>query len=228
MGVCVLCPVSGERLLKTIRTLLRHVRWRRLFVRVVAAWLVISLVMGVVVHTVGYTDNAQPADVIIVLGAGLNRNNTPSPAHRSRSYRAADLWAQGFAPTIICTGGLPGWATRSEADACRELLVSRGVPEDAIVLEARSRSTEENALYSREIMTANGWQTAVVVSDRYHLLRANWLFSNAGITAYMSPASVSAFTVPRYAIQVAREVVALQWQAFSDFFNLPFTYVPLV
>jgi uncharacterized SAM-binding protein YcdF (DUF218 family) len=211
-----------------MRRLIRKVRWRRLALALFGLWCAVSVALAVVVHTYGYVDHIQQADVIIVLGAGLNRNNTPSPAHRARTNRAGELWEAGYAPTIICTGGMPGFATRSEADVCREMLLERGIPESVIFLEDRSRSTEENALYSREAMDAHEWTTAIVVSDRYHLFRANWLFNTAGIQTYPSPSSMSYMTVPQYGWVLLREVLALEWQAFTDVFNLPFTYVPLI
>lgn len=216
------------RLFKSFARFLRRVRWRRTLLTVVLLWLAVVLALAVAVHTYGYTDQIQEADVIIVLGAGIQRNNRPTPSHRVRTNRAAELYLEGYAESIICTGGKPWYAARSEADACREMLLERGVPDTAILLEDRSRSTEENAIYSRQIMDAHGWQTAVVVSDRYHLLRAGWLFSNVGITAYTSPSSVGYLRLHEYAWFVFRETLALQWQAVSDLLNLPFTHVPLV
>jgi uncharacterized SAM-binding protein YcdF (DUF218 family) len=210
-----------------VRRWIRKIHWRRVLLVLFGLWFALSLVLAVVVHTYGYVDHVQRADVIVVLGAGMNRNNTPSPAHRVRTNRAGELWEAGYAPVIICTGGTPGWATRSEADACRELLMERGIPESAIILEDRSRSTEENALYTHEIMDAHGWKTAVLVSDRYHLFRANWLFTQLGITVYTSPSSSGYLNVPQYGWVLLREVVALEWQAVKDVFNLPFTYVPV-
>jgi uncharacterized SAM-binding protein YcdF (DUF218 family) len=192
-------------------------------------WVGISLGLGIAIHTYGYEDHAQESDVIVVLGAGLRRDNRPTLPQRNRVRHAAELWKAGVAPYILCTGGTPFYATRSEADACRELLVEEhGVPADRVILEERSRSTEENALYSREIMEARGWETAVVVSERYHLFRANYLFQSLGMNALTSPASVSNVGPLRYASSLAREVVAYEWQLLSDLLNLPFTYVPLV
>lgn len=187
-------------------------------------WLiVIGLLTGAVI-VYGMTDRAQPADVIIVLGSGLRRDSRPGPALIRRSQRAAELYAQGYAPAIICTGGYTDGRTRSEADGCREVLEASGVPAEAIFLETRSRSTEENAFYAEAIMQANGWRTAVLVSDGYHLLRAQWIFSQEGIVVYPSPAPPP----PRLALAtaIAREIVALHWQAFKDLLNLPVTYVP--
>ncbi|MFO7321536.1 MAG: YdcF family protein [Chloroflexota bacterium] len=207
---------------------LRAVRWRRIILMLLAAWLVVSLGLAIAVHSYGYQDHATNADVIVVLGAGLNRNSRPTTAQRFRTRRAAELWHAGYAPYIICTGGKPYYATRSEADACKEILMAEGVPEHNILLEDQSRSTKENALYTRDIMEMNGWRTALVVSDRYHLLRANWLFNGVGIVVYTTPTTVAYLRPQQYAYYVAREVAALQWQAFNDFFNLPFTYVPIL
>lgn len=188
-------------------------------------WLLAALGLGVAVYTEGRNDQAEPSDVIVVLGSGLRRDSTPGPALYRRTARAAELYQQGIAPHIICTGGFTAGHVRSEADACAELLREHGVPESAITLEERSRSTIENAAYTREIMDANGWQTAVVVSDGYHLLRAGWIFRDAGIQTVTSPADSDP---PPYSLLVAlaREVAALHLQALITLFNLPITYVP--
>lgn len=187
-------------------------------------WFSIAGLLTVAVIVYGMTDRAQPADVIIVLGSGLRRDSRPGPALIRRSQRAAELYAQGYAPAIICTGGYTVGRTRSEADGCREVLEASGVPAEAILLEERSRSTEENAFYAEAIMRANGWHTAVLVSDGYHLLRAQWIFTQEGIPVYPSPASPP----PRLALATAvvREIVALHWQALKDLLNLPVTYIP--
>lgn len=192
-----------------------------------AVWLVIAGVLAAAVFVYAQTDRAEPSDVIIVLGAGLRRDGRPGPALIRRSARAAELWGQGYAENVICTGGYPLRSTRSEADACAELLRARGVPESAIVLEDRSRSTEENAFYARQIMDSNGWQTAIIVSDGYHLLRASWIFASTGIQATTSPAATTP-PMMSYLYSIAREVVALHWQVFKTILNLPVSYVPWV
>src|SRR5690606_795819 len=123
-----------------------------------------------VVFAYSRTDSAQPADVIVVLGAGLRRDGRPGPALVRRGERAAQLYAEGYAPAVLCSGGYAMTQTRSEADACREVLLENGVPEESIFLEDRSRSTEENALYTRELMRANDRHTLQAVSDGYQPL----------------------------------------------------------
>lgn len=188
-------------------------------------WLLVVCALMTAVHLYGLAEQAQPADVIIVLGSSLRRDNQPGPALVRRSEHAAALYRDGIAPRLICTGGYTAGRTRSEADACRQVLEAQGVPRGSILLEERSRSTQENALFAQEIMDANGWRTAALVSDGYHLLRAQWIFSSQGIEVYPSPTSDR----PRmsgYAQAVIREIAALHWQLLITMFNLPFTNFP--
>lgn len=177
------------------------------------------------IHIYGFTDASQNADAIIVLGAGLQRNDRPGPALTRRSNQAAELWLQGAAPVVICTGGITGTARRSEASACKELLLAQGVPENAIILEENSRSTEENAIYVFDIFSQNGWERGVLVSDSFHMLRAHWLFRQYGIVVYNSPVSASRIGFLDYVVAIGREVAALHWQMVKQLFNLPHTYV---
>jgi uncharacterized SAM-binding protein YcdF (DUF218 family) len=194
-----------------------------LFLLLLWAWEVLLVV--IVINAYGQVDQAQPVDVIIVLGAGLRADNTPGPALTRRSLHAAHLWQQGLAPVIICTGGKPGNRTRPEADACAELLRADGVPAEAIVQEDESRSTEENALYAKTLMEARGWHTAILVSDGYHLFRAQHLFSNQGIPVYTSPVTEDSPSGIEYAVFIGREIAALHWQILKEIFNIPITYV---
>lgn len=201
-------------------------RLLRVVLVLVGAWLTLCIALASAVYFYGLTDRAAHEDVIIVLGSGLNRNGTPGPSLRNRSEHAAALLHEGYAPMIICSGGYAArGATRSEASGCAEVLRENGVPESAIILEEQARSTEENAVYSHQIMRERGWETALVVSDGYHLLRATWILSQEGMTFTTSPAT----TQPRFfnhLVAIAREVVALHWQLLKTVLGLPYTFVP--
>jgi uncharacterized SAM-binding protein YcdF (DUF218 family) len=73
-------------------------------------------------------------------------------------------------------------------------------------------------------MQANGWQTAIVVSDAYHLFRAQHLFQNEGMTIYTSPTSDDQ-SDGQYLVYLLREVAAIQWQLVKEALHLPTTYV---
>ncbi len=204
--------------------MLKRVRWRRLILLALVLWLWVVFTLVIVIDAYGRVNRARPADVIIVLGAGLRADNTPGPALTRRVAHAAILWKSGYAPVIICSGGKPGNRTRSEADACAELLRGDDIPDAAIMLEDQSRSTEENVLETNLILQANGWSTAIIVSDSFHLFRAYRLFRNANMLIYPSPAT--SYPDPMtYAVLLSREIVAFHWQLFKEAFNLPITYV---
>jgi uncharacterized SAM-binding protein YcdF (DUF218 family) len=195
-------------------------------VGVLALWLVVALLLSVTIFMYGRVDQAQTADVIVVLGAGLQPDDRPGPALIRRTAQAVALWQRGIADHVICAGGFGLNRTRSEADACAQLLIDQEVPPEVIILEERSRSTEENALYTHDIMQANDWQTVVLVSDGYHLLRAHWIFERAGIVNWPSPALDPPFF--NHFSSTLREIVAFHWLAFKTVFNLPVAYVPVI
>lgn len=178
------------------------------------------------IHIVGATDKTEDADIIIVLGAGIRRDGRAGWALTRRSEMGADLWLKGKAPYVLCTGAQADGYPRSEAQACRELLLRNNVPESAILIEENSRSTEENAIYSHKILQDRDLMSAILVSDSYHILRAEWIFRDAGIVAYTSPVSASRINRPAfYPYSLVREFVAFHWYIIKDAFNIPITHI---
>lgn len=159
----------------------------------------------------GEISNARPADVIIVLGSGLENDGAAGVALQRRARRAAEAFRIGLAGRVMCTGGKTGMAERTEADACREILVSEGVPPDAVVVEDLSRSTEENAVNARALMDVLGLQSAILVTDSFHMPRATLIFSALGIPHSRFPVSRRFLDTGAYNVAIRREMTALQW-----------------
>ncbi|MCB9597386.1 MAG: YdcF family protein [Sandaracinaceae bacterium] len=111
-------------------------------------------------------------DAIVVLGCRVHRTGRPSASLERRARRAAELWHEGRAPTVVLTGGL-GDAPISEARAAAAILERLGVPTEALVLEERSTTTEENAREAAALVEA---RRVLVVTDAYHVLRAERVF----------------------------------------------------
>lgn len=198
----------------------------RILPLLITIWMGAVLLLAVSIHVYGNQERADEADVIVVLGAGVRRDGSPGWALSRRTRHAADLWHEGKAEHLICTGAQPDNRPNSEAVACFNLLVQLGVSADAISLEERSRSTEENAIYTRQIMEENGWQDALVVSDSYHVLRAHYIFQTKGITLTTAP--VPSNRIPSrsfYANSIVREIAALHWQVVKETLNLPVTHL---
>lgn len=78
---------------------------------------------------------------------------------------------------VISTGGIP-------SPTCAELMKSRlvelGVPADRVLLEARSRTTRDEAVFVAEILRSLGAHQTVIVTSDVHMTRSLAAFRAAG------------------------------------------------
>lgn len=157
-------------------------------------------------------DDSAPADVILVLGSAVWPHEQPSPSLRARTERAIELYQQGYAPYLLLSGGL-GRYPPEEAEVMRRLAVEAGIPQEALILDMEAHSTWESMEKARDIMEQEGWQTAIIVSDPFHIERSLLMAGDAGFAAYGSPALDSpTYTIPsRRMFYTSREVLALWW-----------------
>jgi uncharacterized SAM-binding protein YcdF (DUF218 family) len=68
-----------------------------------------------------------------------------------------------------------------EAEIMTRLADAAGVPRSALLVEAASNNTAENALFCMRLLRDRGIRRIVLVSDRVHLPRAAMLFRLAGL-----------------------------------------------
>jgi len=134
-------------------------------------------------------DEAQPADIILVLGAAEYRGK-PSPVLRARLDHALSLYKKGLAPRILTTGGAGGDPVYTEGAVGRSYLVSQGVPSEAIIVEPEGESTVYSTAAAAEIMRRMELKSCIVVSDGYHIYRVKKLLESRGLTVYGSPRSL--------------------------------------
>ena len=132
-----------------------------------------------------HQDQAAPADAIGVLGAA-EYDGRPSPVYRARLDHALELYHRGIAPLIITLGG-PGGDQFTEGSVGEGYLISKSVPEQAIIAETESRNTEESARRIAVIARANGLHRLVVVSDDTHMFRIHAICAAEGLDVLTSP-----------------------------------------
>jgi uncharacterized SAM-binding protein YcdF (DUF218 family) len=94
-------------------------------------------------------------DVIVLLGGGSYE----------RPARAAELFKEHVASKIIISGA-------GDEEINRRLLLKAGVPATAIRMEATSRSTKENALFTIPLLRAEHASKVILVTSWYHSRRA--------------------------------------------------------
>jgi uncharacterized SAM-binding protein YcdF (DUF218 family) len=131
-------------------------------------------------------DEAQPADVILVLGAAEYRGR-PSPVLRARLDHALTLYRRQLAPRIMTTGGAGGDPVFTEGAVGRTYLMSQGVPSEAIIVETEGESTVHSIALAAEILRRMSLSSAIVVSDGYHIYRVKEMLRSHGLTVYGSP-----------------------------------------
>ncbi|MBO5196692.1 MAG: YdcF family protein [Clostridia bacterium] len=126
-------------------------------------------------------DNLENDAVILVYGAGL-QGERPGKALQKRLNTALELYESSEGATIIVSGGQGDNEVRSEAEAMKEYLCERGVPEEKVLMEDKSRNTVQNINYSFEIIKEVGLEdsTVVSVSNAFHIPRIILLCEKLG------------------------------------------------
>jgi uncharacterized SAM-binding protein YcdF (DUF218 family) len=132
------------------------------------------------------TDDAQRADVIIVMGAAEYRGR-PSPVLQARLNHALTLYQKGMAPYILTTGGAGGDPEFTEGEVGRTYLTKRGVRPEALLTENRGATTSESLDSAAETMSRLHLHSCIVVSDGYHIYRVKRFLQARGILVYGSP-----------------------------------------
>ena len=168
----------------------------RMTVATAAVVLVAWAISMVLVDRVGRRDEARRADAIVVLGAAQYVGR-PSPVLRARVDHAVSLWKRGLAPTLILTGGTGVGDTTSEAAVARKYAMSKGVPDRAIVIEIKGRTTSESMRAVARIMEDREQSSVILVSDPFHMLRLSILARRFGLEPYTSPTRTSPITSNR-------------------------------
>ena len=135
-------------------------------------------------------DEARPAQAIVVLGAAQYAGK-PSPVLRARLDHALDLWNRHLASLLILTGGTGSGDTTSEAAVGRNYAKKHGVPDSAILVENEGRTTSESMRAVAGMLEVRGLQSALLVSDPFHMLRLRILARRFGFTPYTSPTRTS-------------------------------------
>ena len=132
---------------------------------VMAAAAVVFLIwLSIRIERQSTRDEAQPADVILVLGAAEYRGR-PSPVLRARLDHALSLYERNLAPRIMTTGGAGGDPVFTEGGVGRSYLIARGVPSEAIIVETEGESTVHSTALAGEIMQRMELESDIVVSD---------------------------------------------------------------
>ncbi len=131
-------------------------------------------------------------DYLIILGYGL-KDDKVADILQMRIDAAADFLKNNPDTVAIPTGGKthPG-QTLSEAQAIKNGLMDKGIPEERIILEDQAKTTVENFINCKSIIlkrctNINTERIAFMTSD-FHVFRSSVICKQAGLDAVGLPA----------------------------------------
>lgn len=110
------------------------------------------------------------ADYIVVLGAGIIGTRV-TPLLAARIEKGIALLHYNPDAMLVLSGGQGHGEDISESEAMTAYAVEKGVNREKIIMESKSVSTQENLLFSRELMDKEKSEI-IIVTTSYHVFRA--------------------------------------------------------
>ncbi|WP_288285414.1 vancomycin high temperature exclusion protein [uncultured Senegalimassilia sp.] len=159
------------------------------------------------------------ADAIVVLGASVFADGTPSGILQDRLDDGIALYFAGVAPKLIMSGD-NGTESYNEVRVMKQYAIAQGVPSEDIFCDHAGFSTYESMYRAKYVF---GCQRIVVATQTYHLYRALWSAKSLGMQATGVPSDYHEYQKQlQYDI---REVPARTKDFFKALFRMPSTYV---
>lgn len=172
----------------------------------VVAVAALALVASIYIIWYGLSDRLGRSDAIVVFGNKVNPDGEPSARMVARLKMAVQLFRQGYARTIIVSGGVDSLG-HDEATVMARYLSREGVPESSIILDSHGIDTYATAKNTAALMQSRGWTNVILVSQYFHLARATLAFRRFG--AGRTYRAHARYFAARDVYSVGREVVAL-------------------
>jgi uncharacterized SAM-binding protein YcdF (DUF218 family) len=157
-----------------------------------------------------------PPAAVVILGAAVRPDGTPSPALRARVQAALGWGERQTPPALYIPTGAIGRHPPAESVAMAAILMAAGVPEARILQEPTGTDTFSSVLACLALLRGLPPGTELrVATHRYHLPRCLLLFRLAGVAARAvpPPAGPAETGQPRRWFWRMREVPAVPYDA---------------
>lgn len=159
------------------------------------------------------------ADAIVVLGASVFADGTPSGILQDRLDDGIALYFARVAPKLIMSGD-NGTESYNEVRVMKQYAIAQGVPSEDIFCDHAGFSTYESMYRAKYVF---GCQRIVVATQTYHLYRALWSAKSLGMQATGVPSDYHEYQKQlQYDI---REIPARTKDFFKALLRVPSTYV---
>jgi len=119
------------------------------------------------------------ADCILILGAGVRDDGSPSHMLEDRLLTGIDLYENGLTQTLLMSGD-HGQKEYDEVNCMKNYAAETGIPPEDIFMDHAGFSTYESLYRAKEVF---GAEKIVIVTQEYHLYRALYVAQALGLDA---------------------------------------------
>lgn len=209
---------------KTFKTVLR----RSVFLVLLVVVFGVLLLLGVNFHmyrqTRGRVVSADEAvsfapDCILVLGAGVREDGSPSHMLEDRLLTGVALYRSGASDRILMSGD-HGRENYDEVNCMKSFAMEKGVPSEDIFMDHAGFSTYESLYRAKEVF---GAKKIVIVTQKYHLYRALYIADRLGLEAVGVAADYRGYTNQFF--REVREILARNKDVLTTTFGTKPTYL---
>lgn len=144
------------------------------------------------IYSYGKINHLTKTDAAIVLGAAV-WGEEPSPVFKERINHGIWLYKNEYVKKIIFTGG-KGDGEAAESIVAKAYAENNLVPSNDILIETKSKITQENLFYAKAVARDRGLNTFLIVSDPLHMKRAMLMAKDYELKALPSPTPTSRYT----------------------------------
>ncbi|MZK53709.1 YdcF family protein [Clostridium beijerinckii] len=208
LGIIILVYYFSKKIMK--KNMFFYKIFRYIKISSCIIFICFIIIEALIINYPKYNRNSD--DYIIVLGAGLDNGGVPNLILRERLDIAIKCMKENLAQYIVLSGGQGADESTSEAQAMSEYLQAKGIEKNKIILEDKSRDTNENLKYSKEKIEEfsnkpiSDIKVKIVTTD-FHAFRSSILAKKNGYRSFDNYSS----TMPWYFVPstYARESIAV-------------------
>lgn len=124
--------------------------------------------------------SVSDADCILVLGAGIRTDGSPSPMLQDRLNTGIELYQNGAAPKLLMSGD-HGRKKYNEVQTMKDIALDQGVPSEYVFMDHAGFSTYDSLYRARDVFQA---RKVIIVTQKYHLYRALYIARSLGLDTW--------------------------------------------
>ena len=213
--------VMGQKMGKHIKSLIKIVRF---------LFFILLILFTAIIAIDAYVKNSAEdriisedeatildADCIIVLGAGVRADGTPSPMLQDRLLQEIALYNMGASDRLLMSGDntKKGY---DEVNTMKLFAIDKGIVSEHIFMDHAGISTYDSIYRAKEIFQA---EKVIIVTQKYHLYRALYISEALGVDAYGVSADPRLYAAQKF--REAREIAARAKDFVKCMFKPPAT-----